>query len=442
MKRFAGAAQFLVAGTLLTLLSACVTERVVPAGIPVRPGQGGHAATARPGAPSSSGGRAAPATLPSGPVARPATEATMYASRVDIELKPVGQFSYDGHQLPLVSPDGSFLVIQDGLAPSWPTILSEDDATPSSESRLSTFNLTVSPPTQVPLSPDMPLGVILGRSANTEGYLVEWPRDDGARWIGLAQWSGSSVQWLVRGASINAHAVLDHAGGLVYTRRAPGSDRAVLVLQTPAGHTSIKEPDEGTFAYPVAIPGGEVLYTFRLSAKGLDLLAFRVDRSNPATPRIADVRGTWRITSQADLLLAHQMASTAPMIVGGEGGGAADAAVMFDPRRNRMARFNWRHGGVEPLVEQSISAAPAAATMDDGYFCTSPAGLVFLRRPERGWPLSWPSDPPVARTLGVTYVARLIRAEQAKYLLIGPVKDRPERLDISLMAVVPPEPIR
>jgi hypothetical protein len=415
----------------LCMLCACVTERVTPEGIPVRPGPGGSATTAR-RAP------AAPATLPSGPLARPATEATMYASRVDIELRPIGQFSYDGQQLPLVSPDGSFLVTQEGLAPSWPTILAEDNASPSSESRLSLYDLTQSTPAALPLSTDMPLGVILGRSADADGFLVEWPRDDGTRWIGKARWAGS-LQWLARDSAIQSHATLDHSGAVIYTRRVIGSDRAVLVLQTPNGHVSIKEPDDGTFAYPVAIPGGEVIYVFRLSNRGLDLIAFRVDRSNPAAPRIADPRGTWRITSQPDLLLAHQMASTALPIVGGEGGSAADAAVMFDPRRNRMARFNWRHGGVEPLAERSISAAPAARSMDEGFFCTAPDGLVFLRRPERGWPLSWPADPPVARTLGVTYVARLLRTDSPRYLLIGPVKDRPERLDIALMAVVPTE---
>lgn len=439
-------------------MSGCVTETVTPSrGTPIKPT--GKSAASKPKAPSTASGSAAAATpkaeLPKGPVAKP-ERGRMMATDIRVEVQPLGSVAYDGQALPLVSPQGNLLVVQEGQPPSWEAILAGSGAETPGETRLVVYDISKVPAARMTYPQPLQAGLILGRNADEQGFLVESPRLDGARWIGKISWSTGSLTWLVQGDQVNAHGVLSPKGDLLFTRRSRSATDSDLVLRTESGFESIKHAIDGSYAFPMFVAGSEASFVFRLSRSGTDLEVVRLDRSSDEKPRLADTRQQWRIAPAPEAVIAHQMASTQISIPAGVAASdptEGDVAVLFDPRKNRMARFNSRSGSVEGLMPQTIGAAPAIGpTMTAGYFCTSAKGLMFIGRPAEGWPVMWPEDGPAARVLASPYIARILHPGHAAestnpegaasipmYLLVGPFKSDPGRLEITKMAVVPPE---
>lgn len=423
------------------LLAGCVTERVTNLpGTPViplskQPNAGGASNAAKPAAKPPS------MELPNGPIAEPVVGST-FATDVQVEVQSFGRVAYDGQALPVSSPDGGFIAIPDGVPPTWASILAEPEAQAPTSLRISIFRSDRPPLTSVRPAEPLPAGLILGRAADSQGFLVEMPRPDGARWIGKVDWATGRLGWLVQGPDCCAHAVFDVVGNLLFTRRTPGGRVTSLVLRTPAGRESTKEPLGGGYAYPCAVDSAEVVYAFRLSRTGTELETIRVDRTDAQMPRLADTRHSWRISSQPDGLIAHQMASTTPAVwprtpesLGGLEGGDYDVLTAFDPRKARMVRFNWKTGGIEALTAQSIAACAAPLLPRPGYFCTAAAGLVFIPRPTDGWPPFPGENYPQARVLLEPYVARRLETEPTLYLLIGPAKGQADKIEIVKMAI-------
>ena len=412
----------------------CVVERTPVAGTPVKPSgsSGTRADAARPQAAS----REKPAaTLPEGPIARREPGRTV-ASDISVEVQPRGSVRYDGQALPVASPDGRWLAVQEGEPPTWETILAQSGAMPSAETRLVVYDLAGSAPAKVSLAEPLQAGVMLGRGADDEGFLVESPRPDGSRWIGRASWLTGRVRWLAAGDHVNAFGFLTPRGELLFSRRRTHETDFELVLLTPDGHEASKRAIDGSYTHPFAAAADDALFVFRHSRSGTDLEAIEIDRRDQSMPRPGQTRQQWRIVSAADPVIAHQMAGTFG------GGDAGDAVAIFDPRKNRVARFDPATGAVEGLVLRSIGAASSSGDwMTPGYFCTTPGGLVFIARPADGWPVSWPDDGPIARVLASPYVAKPLRPTEKgvpMYLLVGPVKGDDRRLEITRMAVVPP----
>ncbi|MBL9001199.1 MAG: hypothetical protein JNK25_08685 [Phycisphaerae bacterium] len=425
---------------LVAVVAGCVTERVTHLpGTPVRPASKSGGSTTEASAAKTR--VESPAKLPDGPVAQPA-KGTTIATDVLVEVQTFGRVSYDGQALPIAAPDGEYIAVQEGTPPSWSTILAEPEATIPESTRLTIYAASKPPLKAVRPAEPLPAGLVLGRGADSRGVLVELPRSGGVRWIGRVNWATASLEYLVRGQECNAHAVYDVTGNLIFTRRATGSTSTALVLRTPDGRESIKEPLDGTYAYPCVAMTLDVVYVFRLSRAGTELDCIRVDRSDPTAPRLADTRQTWRISTQADLLMAHQIASTAAPVwpltaamLPGLEGSDFDVLTAFDPRRARMVRFNWHTGGVEALVHQSIAACHVTSSGRAGYFCTAPQGLVFLPRPADGWPPSLPENAPQARVLDTSYVPTALRGDTSIFVLVGPVKGSSNMIEIVKMAI-------
>src|SRR6185503_18951506 len=89
---------------------------------------------------------------------------------------------------------------------------------------------------------DEPL--ILGRSADMQGFLVESPRQDGSRWIGKATWDSGEITWLVQDDYVNAFASLGPGGQLAWSRRAKVGDHFDLVVRDESGEWTL--PADGT----------------------------------------------------------------------------------------------------------------------------------------------------------------------------------------------------
>ncbi|MBX3385064.1 MAG: hypothetical protein KF768_00675 [Phycisphaeraceae bacterium] len=180
------------------------------------------------------------------------------STRGGIALLPLGRVRYDGVTLPLTSPDGRWLVAQEGDAPDWSTILAvpfSPDSPPEAEPspartapavlRLRIYRVFDDRIEPQPILHHVPPGAILGRSCNDVGFLVERPMEDGSRWIGMIRWAdgpAQQVSWLVADEHLNAHATLGPttttAGSadpqLAWSRQRLGSDRFELVYRPAA----------------------------------------------------------------------------------------------------------------------------------------------------------------------------------------------------------------
>lgn len=433
-RRSAGVPHASFLALAIAFTGGCVVERIPVAGTPVKPASATASKADAPRARSESREKSV-AKLPEGPIARREPGRTV-ATDITVEVQPRGSVRYDGQALPVASPDGRWLAVQEGEPPTWETMLAQPGAMPPAETRLVVYDLAGSAPTKVPLAEPLNAGLILGRGADDEGFLVESQRPDGSRWIGQASWLTGRVKWLASGEFVNAFGFLTTRGELVYVRRRTHETDFELAIRTRDGREATKRAIDGSYSHPLSAAADEAFFVFRHSRSGTDLEAIEIDRRDHDMPRLGQTRQQWRILSAADPVIAHQMAGTFA------GDALDDSVAIFDPRKNRAARFDPATGVVDGLVARSIGAASSSGDwMTPGYFCTTPGGLVFIAKPADGWPVSWPDDGPVARVLASPYVARSLRPTDKgvpMYLLVGPVKGDDRRLEITRMAVVPP----
>ena len=390
----------LLAATLA--LGACVTETVRSDG------------TRRPPAPAGDG----PAI--DGPIATPAYGAPTLNTRVKVALTPLGSIPYDGQVLPLVSPDGRFLAVQEGQAPTWPTMLAQPDASVPIRTRLAIYDLSGAAPKRVPVAEPLPPGLVLGRGADARSFLVESPRPDGARWIGRVDWAGGRLTWLVRTGEVNAQATIGPGGALVYARRPINSPRFSLVVDNVPVSSGAAESIE----YPFATGEPGFIYALERSDLGTSVVGIRHETGSDA------VVARRRLSPSADPLVAYQAAAPA-FAAPSPGDGGRSRLVLFLPRAERMGVFNPVAASLAPLPDKSIAAAYVATS--DGYFCTTPDGMVFTPRPDPGDPweqLEGVRPPPIAKVLGDPFVPHATTNPDRPFILLGPDPRSPDRLSV------------
>lgn len=379
------------------------------------------------------------AALPDGPIASPALNATRTISRVVVNIAPLGAVPYDGLVLPQLSPDGRFIAVEEGEPPGWPSLLAEDDAVPALATRIAVYDLAGTPPTRVPSNEPMPPGALLGRATDAVGYLIEWPRPDGSRWIGRVHWVGGRVEWLVQGQAVNAHAVYTPRGGLLYTRRAPGAANAELVLAAE-GQESVRSDPAGSYCFPVTTADVAVAYTLVRTATGIDLEAVGVDTRG----RLAGTLSRERLANNIDPIAAYQIAqptqpSLGPMAASTMSlGSLATALVIYHPGLGRMTQFDVRSGGFLPLAQGSVSAVAWDTGAERGYLCTTPEGVMFMPPPLATTGAAAKAPPAPARVIPDTAVPRRTINPQRPIVLFAPTPRDPTRLSIWLLAPMSP----
>ena len=422
-------------------MGACVTvkEPRVQRGIPVRDNR---TAAAKADAQSRA---VANAQRPTGPVAQPVTSGVSTA-HVQISVAPLGLLRYNAQTLPLVSPDGHYLAVQEGEAPTWDTLLATDRAEPADQVRTLTYSLGESALTRTDAGTNLPTGICLGRDAIAEGFLVESVRPDGARWIGLCNWTTGQVNWLVQGAAVSSHASLVGAGthpAIAYERRDRGTARASIVFRDAEGFESTLASADVSYAYPTASPDASTLFacaiTFIASGDAsqppsgsLDLVAVRImeDASRPGGRKLGSIIAQRPLGVFPDVMAAaHQvLASTQPSAwCSPHASMCQSSLVLTHPSRGRAAVFNPADAALTWLADKSVGAVAwaGAGAADQGYFCTAPRELVFQPF------ASGDAQPSATRILPSPYVARVIAAQPEPYLLcFGPSKQRPDELEV------------
>lgn len=391
-----------------------------------------------------------PPVLPADPVARPVLGGTT-ASRVSVAVESLGLIEYDGMGVPIVSPDAAALATQNAPAPRRHWQLATEGAPPQPGEPMPTVALgqtraNIAGPARTVEVFDLEAPILLGRDANAQGVLVESPRPDGSRWIGLAPWSGAdasdenraTIRWLVRGRAVAAHAVLADHGGLLYSRRPAGdaSGRFTLVHRDGAGIERTLDLPGQHLVYPLLAPdrrhatclavedrpdgrGAIALLLIDLSTASMDSLGRVVRRF--------DLAGTGGLEGASQIVAASQSAVaglTPSDAIRAGGAGASDpmpslGPFVFHPGMDRVAAIDASRRTLVALAPNSVAAVDAG---DGRALCSTPEGLVL-----------WTPGPQAGRgtatrVLSEDYLPRRTASPNRPFVLFAPVRRSPTSL--------------
>jgi hypothetical protein len=385
--------------------------------------------------------------LPEGPIASPAAGAAVRTARVRVEVLPLGSVVYDGQVLPLVSPDGRFLAVEAGEAPTWETLLARPGAIAPMRTSLAVYDITAPTPRPITFGQPLPAGLVLGRAADDRGFLVEAPRPDGSRWIGRVEWLSGRFDWIVQDDLVNAHAVLTPDGSMVYSRRDVRAGRAELVLRRPDGTEDARsEPDE-SYLFPTASSDTGVIFTLVESPIGLELAAFALtpDPALNGRRRLGALIARARLSPTFSPELAYQVTAATPPALPlradspreSPGHAAMDGLVVHVPQGQRLGRFDLATGAFDLFPARSVAAAVSRDPATTGYFTATTDGLVFVPNDELSRHDPAGHEPSSAPVLGDPYVPRATTNTDRPFVLIGPVQRDPKRLRLLALALPP-----
>ena len=309
--------------------------------------------------------------------------ATATSSQSTMAIRMVGELPYDGLTLPLVSPDGRFLVTQVDEPPGWEMLLAEGTPTRPVRARQRVYDLSSTPPTLVEPRTPASGGLLLGRSVSAPrpnvdgseepGYLVEQINGDGSRSIGRVGFRTGDVEWLVRDAMVNAFAVEGHDQLLVFSTRGVKDPAFSLVLRRPSEGDSRGFEERRltlvgeTLILPTLSADGKFVGVFALSTTGsMSLLSVDVDASfgQPAEQGTV-VRVRHELSERAEPRTAFQACAgimAAPLWPQGTGGPGALFAIIA-PRTGRPVLLDavTSKGINMPGPSVSVAVLPDAA---------------------------------------------------------------------------------
>jgi len=261
-------------------------------------------------------------------------------STVRFRLVPLRSCSSNGFTLPIVSPDGSHAAVQSAGATRFQTLLAASSEDGVDAGRVTMHDLTTGTSAEVAGGE-----MLLGRTADARGCLVESPRPDGSRWIGIAPWDGSEPQWLVQGEQVNALASIGPEDRLAWCRRNRESQRFDLVVRHHNGEQVIPAPEDGSWLAPQFTTDGRFIVVLRLRDGTLSACSFAMgNRAAEQPERVLDL--SWRAT----LSMAYQ---TVVPQRNQQLGGATWA--FFHPRFRRVGLWDVRTDQSRLLGNGSLS---------------------------------------------------------------------------------------
>ncbi len=327
---------------------------------------------------------------------------------------PLGNVPYDNRSLPQVSPGGRFIATQVGGPPAWETLLASANRRLAQDSRIEIYYLD-HPSGEAQLQWVTAAGLLLGRGGDKRGFLVEQPRADGARWIGVMPWTGAKAKWLVADDEVNAFACLGPDGRLAWSRRAGGAEHFDLVVRHGTEQWTIAA-DGGDWLMPVWTGSRSDLFVLRLTDGRLSAAYMDASSSRAAGDTLQQVA----IAEQRTRYDAYQcLASyTPPRVLDRDP--VAPMLTLWHPTAGRMAVWLPLSSPAAPMLLEPQSIA---AVVDvSGNVLVSTADGVSLQNP---------ANPRRSRTLlPGTHILRTVDSDTWPYLALSPRGDR-----IGLMAV-------
>jgi hypothetical protein len=261
-------------------------------------------------------------------------------SAVRFRLVPLQTCSSNGFTLPLVSADGVFAAVQSSGGTRWQSLLAAPTEAGVDGGRVTIHNLLTGASNNVPGD-----DLLLGRTADAQGCLIESPRPDGSRWIGVAPWTGGEPQWLVQDEQVNAFASGGPEDRLVWCRRDRTTTNFDLVIRHPDGEQVISAPEDGSWIGPQFTGDGRWIVVLRFRDGTLSACCFAVGVRVAETPkRVLDL--SWRATAS----MAYQTVIPQRMHLLGSAQWA-----FFHPRFLRVALWDVGSGQSALLGRRSLS---------------------------------------------------------------------------------------
>ena len=314
----------------------------------------------------SSSSRAAASQRSATPVSRPVP---VRSTRVQAEIAPCGTVPYDMQSLPLVSPDARYIATQTQVSPTWATVLARHDAEVPLATRVEIYALdTVSGPSRIAFV-DQP--VVLGRSFNREGFLVEAPNPDGSRWIGLAAWDTGEIEWLVTGSDVNAFACLGPDGRLAWNRRDVDGPEDEFELVVRHGDQEWALPaEEESWLMPTWTGRGDSLVALVLDEGNLSA----VHASARDHAALGQSRRSIHLAAHASVLTAYQ---TIGAQVHSPDVETAEQFVFHHPAKARMAVWHPRRGSSASLTFLDSNTFAAVLEGEDHALVTTEKHLMW-----------------------------------------------------------------
>lgn len=340
--------------------------------------------------------------------------------RAEIQLQ--GNLPYDSMSMPLVSPDGRFIATQTRVSPTWPTLLAEWEADIPVATRLEIYRRPLDG-NAVEFHTAVHEPLLLGRSYDEEGFLVEAPQDDGSRWIGYVEWETGELHWLVADEFVNAFPSLGPDGRLAWSRRAVNdSDHHFeLVVRGPesADHEWAYGRERESWLMPTWSGNGNGLFAFVLTgdyleavyAVGSDPSAFRQSQQRIGLARTASVYSAYQAVG------AQITTPSVPWLA------AEEQLVFFHPSRMRMAVWRPMSGRQNPVMLLNRNSFAAIVDSRNRAFVTTEDDLIIQQ-------VNQPSDR--AELLAGTLIARPVNINEWPYVLLAP-----SRGEITVVALRP-----
>jgi len=284
----------------------------------------------------------------------------------------LGRVPHDGFALPVPDSTGSFLAVQERSTADWPTLLASIDGGMPEAGTVSVHSIRSGQLVRTATAgPDLLLGRMgtpgssVPGTAHPGGVLVESPRLDGSRWIGVLPWdaadgaqpsrSSDAVRWIARDTSVNAFAAAGQDGALAWSVRERGVPHFSLAVRAgPEGVRVLPPPDGASLLSPFFSADGRHLYVLRLGDGTLTLVAYPW----PA-PEGADAFAAWKpvaelpLSWRADARTAYQ--SVVPLGVSATT--SRGHAMFFHPRFGRIAVWDPSQGSVSLASVDSLAAA-------------------------------------------------------------------------------------
>jgi len=380
--------------------------------------------------------------LPDAPVARPVRGGTSI-SRVTVSVDAFGSVSYDGLSVPVVSPDGLFIAAQDAPAPPREQRLAIDVPRPARSRAYATVSILPlvsgigGQPSGVEIF-DLDAPILLGRDASAEGVLIESPRPDGSRWIGVATWSqeAAQIRWLVRTEHVAAHAVFADAGAILYSKRAGPGSRFTLAHRDRSGTERALSMPDADLVFPLVAPDRRHATCLAVDDDGaITLLLIDLTTGGGTTPgndlgaivRRFDLASSGGIDGAAQIVAASQSAvsglSASDALVGVATTPTESALgpILFHPAMDRCAAIDASRRSLVALAPKSVAAVDAG---DGRALCSTPDGLVlWTPGPQAGRGTS-------TRVLSEDYLPRRTASADRPFVLLAPTR----RSATSLMA--------
>lgn len=316
---------------------------------------------------------------------------------------------FDGATLPLLNfSDGGRVAIQTGPPPSM-AVRCALSGQCSSETGISIYRLGEDRETV--LVHETEGGLLLGRNSNQTGFLVERPNRNGSRSIGIASWSGETIQWLVQDEHVNAFGWLAENGRLVYSSRPVDSTEFRL---------RVIEPDGSRWSIPEALPYSWIFPI--LSSCGKDLFAIRqgdgyADATYGALEDLISFRrsvSVRRMSDRVDLVRITQMMSTATAGMPE----AESVLTWYSYELGRMVLWDAGSDEIQLLPEETVSAIPFGSKFN--WLATTQDGLDRVTL--------FVTDTEVDRLIDFPWIAR---AKSGMQILL--VEPRGKKAELALM---------